>query len=293
MTVPRPKVRLKYGRWLIYLFLILWGLGALLPLFWMFASSMRSNAEIDRNSWALPSSINFSNYFSLLVPKTSTVTSIVYVTNPPVGQFLLNSSIISFSAVAGILLVSIPAGYALAKRSRVTDTLFYFFIAMIAVPAPAVLLPVFYLDKALGIFDTYEGLIFPYIAFNLPFSIALARAFFKSFPAELEEAARIDGLGDLSIFTRIVLPLSTVILVTVAIVNFPNVWNELLFALVLVPSNSVRTIQPGLLIFTSTMGTNWGFVFAGLVLSSLPMIVFYIIFQRYIIKGLNIGAIKG
>jgi len=164
---------------------------------------------------------------------------------------------------------------------------------MIAIPPPAILIPLVYTVRSFGLGNTYIGVILPYIAFNIPFSIVLARAFFKAFPKDLEEAARIDGLSDLGVFARIVLPLSSVIVVVLLIVNFPNVWNELLYAIVLLQTNNVRTIQPGLLLFQSTFGSQWGNLFAGLVLSSLPMVIFYIIFQRYIAKAQFIGALKG
>jgi ABC-type glycerol-3-phosphate transport system permease component len=247
-------------------------------------SSFKTTDELYRNIFSLPSSLNLVNYQENLsgVP-----------TGIPVGQFLVNSVIVSFVSVGSIVLVSVPSGYVLSKKSTTSDLLFYLFLAMIAVPPPAVLVPVFYIIENLGLYDTYAGLILPYIAFNIPFSTILARAFYKSFPRELEDAASIDGLSEIGIFARVVLPLSGVIVTMLAVVNFPNVWNELLYALVLVPTDSVRTIQPGLLLLSTQYRINWGNIFAGLVMSSLPMVVFYIIFQRYLVKATIVGAIKG
>jgi ABC-type glycerol-3-phosphate transport system permease component len=195
--------------------------------------------------------------------------------------------------MVGIILISIPAGYALSKKSRINTAVFYLMLAMIAIPAPALLIPEFYLVFHLGLLNNFLGVIFPYISFNIPFSIVLARAFFRTFPRDLEEAAAIDGLGDFATFRRIVLPLSSVVVVVLLIVNFPNLWNELLYTLVILPSTSVKTVQPGLLLFQGSFYIQWNSIFAGLVLVSLPMLVFYIIFQRYILKAQFIGAIKG
>jgi raffinose/stachyose/melibiose transport system permease protein len=269
----------------IYFVLLAWTATELFILIWMTYSSLKTNTQIYQNFWNLPVTPNLNGYYWDL---TGTG-------NPPValGHYLVNSSIVAFSSVAGILLIAIPAGYAISKKSRLTTILFYVFLAMIAIPSPALLIPTLLLIRDLGLYDTYLGLILPYIAFNIPFSIVLARAFFRSFPKELEEAGRMDGLSDFGILLRIVLPLSSIIVVVLAIVNFPNIWNELLYAIVIVPSNTAKTAQPGLLLFSSTFLVSWQNIFAGLVLTSLPMIVFYIIFQRYIVKAVFVGAIKG
>ncbi len=281
----RSGYRLNIGRIPVYAFLIVWTVTELLALIWMTYSSFKSTPEFYRDIWSLPSSLNFSGYY----------TDITGTGNPvvPLGQYLTSSAIVAFTSVAGIILISVPAGYTLSKKSRGNSLLFYFFLAMIAIPAPALLIPEFFFIKYLGIFNNYVGVILPYVSFNIPFSIVLARAFFRSFPKELEEAGKIDGLSDLGIFLRIVLPLSTIIVVVLAIVNFPNVWNELLYALVILPANDAKTVQPGLLLFQSTFLIEWQKIFAGLVLTSLPMIVFYIVFQRYIVKAVFLGAIKG
>ena len=164
---------------------------------------------------------------------------------------------------------------------------------MIAIPPAAEIIPIFYILKDIGLYASYLGIILIYVTFNIPFAIVLARSFFKAFPRELEEAARIDGLSDMGTFLRIVIPSSLVIVVILAIVTFPNVWNELLYAQVMLPTDNVKTIQPGLLLLSSQFKINWGNLFAGMVMSSLPMIAFYILFQRYIVKTSIVGAIKG
>jgi raffinose/stachyose/melibiose transport system permease protein len=282
----RPAVNL--ARMPIYILLVGWALSEVMALVWMSYSSFKTTPEIYRSVWNLPSSLNFSSYYYDI-----TGTAPRGVAPVPLGQFLVNSTIVAFSSVTGIILLAVPTGYALSKRSTSTIISFYFFLAMIAIPAPAILISVFYLVHSLGLYNTYLGLVLPYIATNIPFSVVLSRAFFRSFPKDLEEAARIDGLSEFGIFLRIVLPLSTVVVVLLAIVNFPNVWNELLYAIVIAPNHSVMTVQPGLQLFNGQFQDEWSQLFAGLVLTSLPMIIFYLFFQRYIIKAQFLGAIRG
>ena len=285
MVSSRSSAGPSVGKVSLYLWISLWALSELFVLSWLVYSSFKTNPQFLRDIWSLPTSLNPINYINDLEGKTSPPV--------PIGQYLINSGIVSVSSLIGITLVSIPAGYVLSKRSRYTDLLFYFFLAMIAIPPPAVLIPLVYTIRSFGLGDTYIGVVLPYIAFNIPFSTVLARAFFKAFPKDLEEAAKIDGLSDLRVFLRIVLPLSSVIVVVLLIVNFPNVWNEILYATVLLQTNNVRTVQPGLLLFASAFGSQWSEIFAGMVMSSLPMIIFYVVFQKYIARAQFLGALKG
>jgi len=282
---PSRKGALNIGKVPVYLFVCIWAATELFVLAWMFYSSLKSTPEIYRDPWSLPSTLNSTGYVTDLQG-----TGVLHV---PLGSFLIHSSIVAFAAIVGIVLIAVPAGYALSKKSKLNTGVFYLLLATIAIPPPALLIPEYYLILNLGLLNNFLGVILPYISFNIPFSIVLSRAFFRVFPRDLEEAAQIDGLGDFGIFRKIVLPLSTVVVVMLLIVNFPNLWNELLYTLVILPSNSVKTVQPGLLLMQGGYYVQWNNVFAGMVLVSLPMMIFYIIFQRYILKAQFIGAIKG
>ena len=279
------KRKITLPRLALHAFIGLWALTEIFLFAWMAYSSFKTTPEIYRSIWSLPTSLDPINY----IQDISGAAPVLI----PFGDFLRNSSVIAFVSVAGTILISVPAGYVISKRSRLTDLLFYVFLVMIAVPPAAEIIPVYYLLRDLGLYATYVGIILIYITFNIPFSVVLARAFFKSFPPELEEAAKVDGLGEMGTFVRIVVPLSLVIVIILAIVIFPNVWNELLYAQVMLPTDNVRTIQPGLLLLNSQFKINWGNLFAGMVMSSLPMFVFYVIFQRYIVKAVVVGAVKG
>ncbi len=268
-----------------YLFVGIWAATELYVLLWAVFGSFKTTAEIDANPFGLPSSLSFNSYYTDLTGGGEL--------HVPLGSFLIHSSIVVFASIAVILLISVPAGYAISKRNRLNTVVFYMMLAMIAIPPAALLIPEVFLVRDLGLLNNFVGLILPYIAFNIPFSIVLARAFFRSFPRDLEEAGRIDGLGELGVFRRIVLPMSPIVVVVLLIVNFPTLWNELLYTLIILSTNSVKTAQPGLLLYEGAYYVSWNNVFAGIILVSLPMLIFYIIFQRYILKAQFIGAIKG
>jgi len=269
----------------VYIFVGLWGATELYVLVWAIFGSFRTTAELNQNPFGVPTSLDFTAYYTDLTGGGEL--------HVPLGSFLIHSSIVVFVSLLVILLISIPAGYAISKKSRLNTAIFYLMLAMIAIPPAALLIPEVFLIRDIGLLNNWVGLILPYIAFNIPFSIVLSRAFFRSFPKDLEEAGRIDGLGELGIFRRIVLPMSSIVVVIILIVNFPALWNELLYTLIILTKSSVETAQPGLLLFQGAYYISWNNIFAGIILVSLPMLVFYIIFQRYILKAQFIGAIKG
>jgi raffinose/stachyose/melibiose transport system permease protein len=279
------RKRFNVSRLPVYIFVGIWGATELYVLLWAVFGSLRTTAELDKNPFGVPASLNFTAYYTDI-----TGTGELHV---PLGEFLIHSSIVVFASLAVILLISVPTGYAIAKKSKINTAVFYLMLAMIAIPPAALLIPEVFLVRDLGLLNNFVGLILPYIAFNIPFSIVLSRAFFRSFPRDLEEAGRIDGLGELGIFRRIVLPMSSIVVVVILIVNFPALWNELLYTLVILTPASVKTAQPGLLLYQGAYYISWSNVFAGIILVSLPMLIFYVIFQRYILKAQFIGAIKG
>jgi raffinose/stachyose/melibiose transport system permease protein len=286
MSQPRAgQKRINIARLPVYLFIGIWAATELYVLIWAVMGSFQSTAALDKNPFGFPTSLDFTAYYTDLTGGGEL--------HVPLGSFLIHSSIVVFGSILVILLVSVPAGYAISKKTRLNTAVFYLMLAMIAIPPAALLIPEVFLIRDLGLLNNFVGLILPYIAFNIPFSIVLARAFFRSFPRDLEEAGRIDGLGELGVFRKIVLPMSPIVVVVLLIVNFPTLWNELLYTLIILSTNSVKTAQPGLLLYQGAYYVSWNNVFAGIILVSLPMLIFYVIFQRYILKAQFIGAIKG
>jgi raffinose/stachyose/melibiose transport system permease protein len=210
------------------------------------------------------------------------------------GTTYKNSALITIVKVPLGLLVSALAAYPLAKMSfRLNGALFIFFVAGLAVPIHVALLPLFVLEKQMGLLGTLWALLPPYIAFGIPFQVFVLRGFMKGVPSELIEAARVDGANDLVIFARIMLPLITPALATLFIIDAVATWNEFLIALVMLPAAAVHTLPLGLLNFFNQYSGSYTQLSAGLVIGVLPLLVVYIFLQRYLVSGLVSGAVKG
>lgn len=273
--------------YLAYIFLFLWTFLQLYPIIWMGYTSLKSNADIFTNPFAppIPPKIYPGNYIVAWLGEFEDVT---------VGIYLKNSVIVSCVSIVFLVFVSVFAGYSIARLNpKGAGYIFYFFLIMIAIPPAALLLPNYVILRYFGFINQYFGLISPYVALSLPFSIVVARSFFMSFPREVEESAKIDGCSEASTFTRIVLPLSRGLLAMLAIVNFPGIWNELLYALVIMQSNSMKTLSPGLMGFVGQYVTEYNYMFAGLDIAVIPIIIFYILFQKQIVRGVLAGSLKG
>ena len=166
-------------------------------------------------------------------------------------------------------------------------------VGMLGIPVHALIIPLYYFIAQLGLLSNRWGLILPYVGFYLPFSILLLQTYFRQFPDEIMEAAKIDGGNHLQIFLEVVMPVSLGGISTVLIINFLNVWNEFLFSLVIMKNNYAKTLPIGLLGFRGPYNADWGPMLAAMFLATLPPLAFYFIFHRKIISGLTAGSLKG
>ena len=273
----------------IYLFLIIWGVVTLYPLLWMFMTSFKTESDFQRRPLALPEQIVFENWvFAWRGPSGVAGGNLDQSTIP---EFMLNSSIVTFPSLLILAVVTSLAAYSIAHyRFRLRKLFFAFFIAVLSVPVNSVLVSVFLFYARLGWLNSRIGVICIYIAFNISFAVIILTPYFKGFPTELTDAAIIDGCNDLGVFGRIVAPLSKGAISSVAIVNFIVVWNELLFANVLIPK--LPTLPVGAMRFRQQWGTTWTPMLAGLCIAVIPTVIFYLIFHRNLIKGITAGAIK-
>jgi raffinose/stachyose/melibiose transport system permease protein len=186
------------------------------------------------------------------------------------------------------------AAYVFARiRFRLSGLLFALVVAGLIIPVHVTLIPVFLLSVRLGIHDTLWALIGPYVAFNLPLTVFLLTEFMREIPKELEDAARMDGAGHVSIFIKIILPLSVGGLATLAIYNAVFMWNEFVFAYILTSRPNIRTLPLALWEYQGQYASNVPMIMAILTLSALPIIVAYLVGQERLVKGLMAGAIKG
>jgi raffinose/stachyose/melibiose transport system permease protein len=254
----------------------------LYPLLWMLLSSFKTNAEFSLAPfWALPSALHWQNYADAWTSGMST--------------YFLNSVLVVFPSLALILLISVAASFALEVMLwRGRNTILLVFLAGIMVPLQMVLLPLFTIYFQAGLIDTRWALIITYTAFGLPLSVFLMAGFFKAVPRAVIEAAVLDGANIYQIFYRVALPMVANGLVTIALVQFFFLWNELLFALTFISSDSNRTIQTGLLNFTGEHGSiDWGPTFAAISMAVIPTLLLYLVLNQKVIKGLTAGSVKG
>jgi len=256
----------------------------LLPLFAVALTSLRSIEDLNRgNFWGWPTQTRFvENYTAVF-------------TQSPMGQFILNSIIITLPAVAGALTLSAMAGYALAKYAfRGNLALFSIFIAGNFVPFQILMIPVRSLMiDVFPIYDTYWALIIFHIAFQTGFCTLFMRNFIKQLPDALIESGRLEGLTELQIFWHIVLPLVRPAIAALAVLEFTFIWNDYFWSLVLVQSDDVRPVTAGLQSLKGMWLASWQLISAGSIVAALPPVAMFFLMQRHFISGLTLGATKG
>ena len=253
------------------------------PLLWLLLSSFKTDSEFTlKPLWALPTGLDWQNYAAAL-------------TTGNISTYFLNSILTVFPALVLILLFGLAAGFALEVLVwRGRNTVLLVFLAGILVPVQIVLLPLFTIYFPAQLIDTRWALIITYTGFGLPLTVFLMATYFKAIPHELVEAAVLDGANIYQIFWRVAVPMVANGLVTVALVQFFFLWNDLLFSLTFISSDNLRTIQTGLLNFTGEYGqVQWGPTFAAICLAVFPTLILYLILNQRVIKGLTAGSLKG
>lgn len=266
-------------RWILIIFFAVY---TLFPLVWLAVSSLKTNFEFLAGSpFSLPAVPQWQNYINAL-------------TVAGLGRMLLNSVIVGLCATFFNIIAASLGAYCISRfRFRGRGNLYTLFTAGILVPLNALMVPYFVIINKLGLINTYGGMILLYTAIGIPMSTFLIRGLMDSIPMELEEAAYIDGCGFFGRFFHVVLPLSRTGIVTAATFQFLTCWNEFVFANLLVSSEKLRTIQVGIRYFTNQFSTDYVSMYAAIMISIIPSILGYIIFQEQIISGMTSGAVKG
>lgn len=251
------------------------------PVVWMLSSAFKSNADI----FAYPPRL-ISNSFS-----ASAFTAVL--DNPQDVRFFVNSYVVGLCVTALTLLVAVVAAFALSRyRFLLREPLKVLIIGVQAIPPITLIIPLFGVVIAVHLYNSYEGLIFTYLVFTLPYSVIMMTAYFNTIPRELDEAARIDGAGSMRTLFRVILPLARPGLVAVGFYAFMISWNEFLFALTLTQTDNKRTVPVGLTLLMGQYNYEWNQIMAMSVLGCLPVIVLFLIFQRHFVSGLSSGAVK-
>lgn len=207
-------------------------------------------------------------------------------------RYLVNSLLTSIPATILVVCLAAPAAYSLAHLHRRSSVFLAAVLLARMVPGIAILIPIYLAAAKAGMLDRRVTLVIVYCAFNLPFSIWLLRGFFREIPTELREAAIVDGCSELQVFVRIVLPLVTGGLVATSVFVFIAAWNEFLFALALTQSDAA-TAPLAVIGFRNEYGIQWGAIGAAAVMISTPVVLFAVVMQKYLVRGLTMGAVKG
>ena len=263
-----------------YLYMLLCVLVAIFPLLWVIMSSFKTNAQILTNALTLPTSYAFTGYRMALEVS-------------PIIRYFFNSVIIAVtSTLLNVLLVSM-ASYVFARmRFRGKNLIFVILSISMVIPMTALLQPVYQVINGLNWGDSLHGLVFVYMALNMPLTLLIMRATFSGVPASLEEAAYIDGAGFMYTYLRVMLPCAKAGLASAGVLAFLNSWNEFSFALVLTKSAGVRTLPLSLSYFTSQFSFNYTALFAAITMAVLPSILVFAVFQEQVSQSLIMGAVK-
>lgn len=268
------------GRFGMHLVLIAFTAIVVYPVAWMFMSSLKTQTEMMSNIWGLPETPAWANY------RDAWETA-------KLGRALFNSVFVSLSTVVIVIAIASTTGYALARfRFRFSLAIFLMFVLTMQAPVPVI--PLYVMLVKLHMTDSYLGYILPLASGGLPLAIFIFRAFFTTIPRDLEDAALLDGDSRFGAFIRIIMPLTSPAIGTVAILQFLASWNEYFLALILIRSPELRTVPLAIQVFFFEFGrAEWGQVFAALTTATVPMVVVYVLMQRRFIQGLTAGAIKG
>ena len=271
----------RRDRVLTYSILVMFSVIALTPLLLIVLEGMHPAGEA-QNGFSFPDSLSFDTYRDAW-------------TTGRFGDYLRNSLIVAVAVVVGATVLSVPAGYALgAMETPYRDWIFYLFLLGLVIPYEAMIVPLYYTFRDLGLTETFWALILPQVGLSLSFGVFWMRAFFLSSPRELIEAARIDGARSLTVLLRVLMPLARPAITTMMVLLFLFTWNEFLLALVMVnASEATRTAPLGLSNFSGRYGTDIPSLAAGSVIVALPVVLVYLFLQRHFIRGMLSGAVKG
>ena len=279
---------MKISRIIIFSVLAGYLVWVVYPMAWVAYSSFKTDEAIFREAFSLPplDALQTDNYTRAWKEARF-------------GDYFINSVIVTLTSVALIVMLGAMSAYALARFYHpLGKAAFWLFLTGLMIPVQLSIVPLFFELKALGLLNSKLGLILVYTANGLPFAVFILAGFFKSLPRSLYEAAVVDGCSEASAFWRVMLPLAKPGLVTVAIFQFIGVWKEYFFAFMFTSGDAgagARTLPLGLanLSITSQYRSDYGMLFAGLVIVTIPIFVVFIALQKHLVKGVTAGALKG
>jgi len=268
------------GNIIVYCVLLLLAASMLVPFLWMLSTSLMGDLEV----------YQFPPRFIPSIPRWSNYSEAMSL--QPFGRFFLNSLVVSCASVLGQLTFCSMAAYAFARlRFRMREKLFALYLGTMMIPAMVTLIPSFLLINAFGWMNTYWALCTPTI--SSVWGIFLLRQFFLTIPRDLEDAARVDGASEFTIFFRVVLPLSTPALATLAIFAFMGSWKDFLWPLIVTNRIDMRTVEVGIASFSNLYTADWPHQMAAAVIVMIPIVLVFLAAQKYFVKGITLTGLKG
>ncbi|WP_440115924.1 carbohydrate ABC transporter permease [Paenibacillus sp. QZ-Y1] len=271
----------RFSTILTEIVMVLLGLLFLVPFYFLFVNSVKTFGDLLTNSAAWPEAFQWSNYANAWEK-----------INFP--SALMNSLIVTVVSNLLLVLISSMAAYRMVRsNTRFNRILFGMFIAAMVIPFQSIMIPLVTVTSNLGLIDSLGGLIICYLGFGVPMSVFLFHGFVKSVPLEIEEAARVDGSSVYGVFFRIVFPLMKPMYVTVIILNTLWIWNDYLLPSLILQSSNLRTIPIATFALFGQYTKQWDLALPALVLGIMPIIIFFLLMQKYIIQGITAGSVKG
>lgn len=275
------KRKAAWGRTVLFLVLLFVALMFLFPLFLIFLNCLKSQSEIMSSLLSLPTQLHFEN-FPQAVKKMN------------YGQSFMNSVLITVFSVAGIVLLASMCAYQVVRRKCFASKLISgLMLASMAIPFQVLMVPSVIVARELKLVNSQYGLILMYWGFLLPMAMFLYQGFIKGVPRELEEAAMIDGAGQIKTFFAIVFPMLKPITATVVILNVMGVFNDFTMPLIMLSSKNTKTLPLAFSVFYGSYANEWQLIMAALVLTVVPVLIFFLLMQKNIMDGLTAGALKG
>ncbi|MCU6709283.1 carbohydrate ABC transporter permease [Paenibacillus sp. J5C_2022] len=271
----------KTGTIITEIVMIVAGLIFLVPFYFLLVNSVKSFGDLLSNTAGLPESFQWSNYSRAFE-----------LTNFP--SAIWNSTVITVVSNVLIVMISSMAAYRMVRsNTKFNRILFVVFVSAMVIPFQSIMIPLVKVTSTLNLMNSIPGLIVAYLGFGVPMSVFLFHGFVKSIPLEIEEAATVDGTNAYGVFFRVVLPLMKPMLVTVFILNMLWIWNDFLLPSIMLQSPDLRTIPIATSAFFGQYTKQWDLALPSLVMGILPIIIFFLFLQKYIIEGITQGAVKG
>lgn len=268
-------------RFVKYAVLILFTIIFLYPILWLVLNSFKPSAELFASPWALPKDFTLDNYARA-------------ITEGNIGKYFINSVVVTASVVLLNTLLSIMAAYGLTRlRWKLSGVTLSIFMLGMMIPTHATIVPLFSMFNKMHILNSYAAVILPHVVFAMPISILILTGFMSSVPFEMEEAAVIDGCSIPKAFFKIICPMITPSIVTVAVITFITAWNDLLFPQIFLSDPNLMTLPVGLTTFQGRYSTDYVGMIAAVVITIIPSIIIYAILHDKIIDGMTAGAVKG